>query len=77
MRWRCISKRGVRQGFQGKIENSNRGDKQEKKVAYMEIFWNIEERRVRYSCHLDFVVEREVKCITTLSISKQVNINSI
>jgi hypothetical protein len=40
-------------------------DRQKAKTAYLEIFRNLEEGRMRYNCYLDDILEREVKYVTT------------
>jgi hypothetical protein len=44
---------------------SKERDRRKADTAYLEIFRNLEERRVRYNCYLDDILEGEVKCITT------------
>jgi hypothetical protein len=45
----------------------DRGTEQNVKTetAYLEIFRNLEQGRVRYNSYLDDMVESEVKCIST------------
>jgi len=40
-------------------------DRRKANTAYLEVFRNLEEGRMRYSCYLDDILEREIKCVTT------------
>ena len=40
-------------------------NKRKENTAYLEIFRNLEEGRMRYNCNLNDILEREIKCVTT------------
>ena len=47
-----------------RMMREQRKDMDERYTAYLEIFRNLDEEGMSYNCHLDDILEREIKCVT-------------